>query len=210
MRYSERGSYVEFLLGGFRNPSLPPAWEERRPDLFTHEWHRRKQRRNIEHALHQKLSVGELLASAIAEHADRREIIELSLWDIVQIDYEFGEIAGSGRTYRRPEIFTPNAIPLNVRDVPDWVWGLPGAFSAEANYQHVMFRGERVKLGKKSAKVVEVLHLATLTNNPWCEGKTLLEAASSSSSNIRELMDDKMDLVESDGRGLYRLNIYRA
>lgn len=84
-----------------------------------------RRRHDIEIAFLNRLRSGEVLASAIAQSADEREVIPLSVWELVEVDYEVDRISGEGRIYERPEFFEPSAIPSNVDKIPTWVSALP-------------------------------------------------------------------------------------
>jgi hypothetical protein len=80
-----------------------------------------RRRSALEAALLERLRSGELLASGIAEHDDYRSVIPLPLWELFEIEYDFDEVGGNGRKYEKAEFFEPSSIPLNVREVPEWV-----------------------------------------------------------------------------------------
>ena len=175
------------------------------PAVLRHEeWKRR--RGPLEEALDDKLQTGELIASGIPEFGDRREVIHFSLWALVWIDYSFSEIVGGGRRYRCAEIFDRNTIPLNLDHAPAWAMRA-AEFSADAGYRHVTLRGSRITLGRKQAEIIKALHEASAGDDPWRAGAELLARAGSRSEHLREVMKDKMALIELDGRGLYRLNV---
>ena len=55
-----------------------------------------------------------------------------------------------------------------------------------------------------------MLHAASTTQNSWIAGKVLLAEIGSESATIRELFKSKVkwtELIESDGRGKYRLRL---
>jgi hypothetical protein len=174
-----------------------------------------KQREVLEVAFRSKLQDGELLASAIAEYADSREIIHPSLWDLLQVDYQFEECVGDGRALKMPEFFERTAIPLNVKQIPDWLddelaaQGL-NVFRHDRDYRHVVLRGMEFSLSPIHAKVVKSLHQAWLSGEPWQRGDTILEAAGSAQIKMVDAFKSRADwkiLIESDGKGMYRLRI---
>ena len=62
------------------------------------------------------------------------------------------------------------------------------------------------------AKVVKILHQTHLENDPWRSGKAVLLEAGSASMQMFQVFRSHKDphwrlLIDSDGRGLYRLNI---
>jgi hypothetical protein len=84
-----------------------------------------RRRETVEAAFLERVRSGEILASAIAEPGDAREIVSLAAWELLEIDYEFDILLSESRRYEKPEFFEPSAIPLNITHVPDWVSGLP-------------------------------------------------------------------------------------
>jgi hypothetical protein len=160
--------------------------------------------------LYDRLRSGTLAVSAIPEHGDRREVLELDLWEILWIDLEFEEVVGEGRMYLRPEVFEASAIPTNIREIPDW---LVAAFQHDAGYRRVVIHGREFHFGPLQAKVVELLHQAAVTDRPWRSGKGLLAEVGSESAHISDLFKSKPGwqmLIESNDRGDYRLVIRSA
>ena len=90
---------------------------------------------------------------------------------------------------------------------------LPGSppdagFHASADYQDVRCNGQRFRLGAIQAQVVRALHEAAQRGAPWQNGKVLLAAAGSRSLKMADVFKSKPNwrmLIESDGRGAYRL-----
>jgi hypothetical protein len=84
-------------------------------------------------------------------------------------------------------------------------------FTHSLNYREVTINGVTINLGPRQADVIRQLHEAALAGNPWRNGKELLKNASSESNRMHDLFKSKrMEwplLVDSDGRGLYRLAI---
>lgn len=82
------------------------------------------------------------------------------------------------------------------------------AFSASPGYIEVLFRERRFRLGAIQAQVVRALHLAALGGDPWRNGKAILTSAGSKSlkmSDVFKSQEHWRELIESDGRGSYRL-----
>jgi hypothetical protein len=68
--------------------------------------------------------------------------------------------------------------------------------------------GDTYRLGVKQAIIVQILYRAHLLRNPWTKGSELLRAADSESVHLMDLFKgDKADIIESDNKGRYRLNI---
>lgn len=83
-------------------------------------------------------------------------------------------------------------------------------FTATGDYRHVTMNGEEFQLGAVQATIIQQLHDASVSTNPWVYGKTLLHNANSRTMRLRELFKGKNEwnkLIASDGRGYYRLNI---
>lgn len=76
--------------------------------------------------------------------------------------------------------------------------------------QEVRCKGHRFKLGPIQTEVVRVLHVAALEGEPWQAGKTILALARSKSMRMADVFKSQKnwrDLILSDGRGKYRLNL---
>jgi len=78
------------------------------------------------------------------------------------------------------------------------------------NYQTVSIGEQNYRFGWIQAKIIETLHQASQTSNPWVHGKTLLHAAGSQSTQVKNVFRSQRnwrDLIYSDGRGYYRLKL---
>jgi hypothetical protein len=85
---------------------------------------------------------------------------------------------------------------------------IPGAFHASADYQDVRCNGQHFRLGAIQAQVVRALHDAAGRGEPWQSGKAILAAAGARSLKMSDVFKSKKNwrlLIESDGRGAYRL-----
>jgi hypothetical protein len=101
------------------------------------------------------------------------------------------------------------------RDRFEGVTGFQGAaaealagFSASQDYRRVCFGGKIYYFGPIQAKVIRALHTAAQNGEPWCSGKALLAAAGAKSRKMADVFKSKPDrhkLIESNGRGQYRL-----
>ena len=70
--------------------------------------------------------------------------------------------------------------------------------------------GFSFNLGPVQARVVKRLHEAATSSNPWCEGKLILGEAGSSSTRMADVFKSQSHwrrLIDSDGRGRYRLRV---
>ena len=84
------------------------------------------------------------------------------------------------------------------------------AFQHEADYRNVRLGSTEMTLGVVQAQVVRVLHAATLTDQPWLDGKRLLSEAGATSMRMSDVFKSKKgwrDLIVSDRRGRYRLRL---
>lgn len=87
------------------------------------------------------------------------------------------------------------------------------AFIHSADYRHVQIGGHRLVLGDVQALVVQHLHRASTTSQPWVHGKTLIEISGANADRLRDIFRSKKNwrkLIESDDRGYYRLNLTQA
>jgi hypothetical protein len=93
---------------------------------------------------------------------------------------------------------------------------IPAKHSAEAqfkcsnDYRHVNLNGNEYHLGDVQARVVEQLHDAARSRQPWVHGKTLIYESGSRALRMRDIFKHKQDwrrLIVSNDRGYYRLNL---
>lgn len=86
----------------------------------------------------------------------------------------------------------------------------PDGFIAAEDYRYVKLGEQEFHLGDIQARIVQMLHDASQSHKPWVHGKTLLHESASNAVRIRDLFKSKKnwrDLIVSDDRGYYRLNI---
>lgn len=82
-------------------------------------------------------------------------------------------------------------------------------FSASPDYQDVHCGGHQFRLGPIQAQVVRALHEAARRGEAWQSGKAILSAAGSKSLKMSDVFKSQKQwrsLIESNGRGNYRLN----
>jgi hypothetical protein len=87
-----------------------------------------------------------------------------------------------------------------------------GHLKVSNNYGQVSLGDLHFTLGPCQAQVARLLHEASQTARPWVSGKSLLAAAGANSMKLYDLFKRKRhwrQLIRSDGRGNYRLNISR-
>ena len=83
-------------------------------------------------------------------------------------------------------------------------------FIASRDYSEVRCNGQRFQLGPIQAAVVKALHRSAQAGQPWQNGKSILFEARSKSLRMSDVFKSKAnwrDLIRSDGRGNYRINI---
>ncbi len=84
------------------------------------------------------------------------------------------------------------------------------SFTHSQDYRHVQLSNHHFRLGDVQAKIVEHLHSAAVSNQPWVHGKTLLDISGSTAIRMRDIFKHKKNwrhLIASDDRGYYRLNM---
>ena len=82
-------------------------------------------------------------------------------------------------------------------------------FSATAGFHEVRCGGHQFRLGPIQAQVVRALHEAARRGEAWQSGKAILSAAGSKSLKMSDVFKSQKQwrsLIESNGRGNYRLN----
>jgi hypothetical protein len=88
--------------------------------------------------------------------------------------------------------------------------GVERTFIASRDFKEVRCNGQRFLLGPIQAEVVRALHQAAELGKPWQSGKQILSTAQSKSLRMADVFKSKgnwRDLIQSDGRGNYRLNV---
>jgi hypothetical protein len=86
----------------------------------------------------------------------------------------------------------------------------PASLQQSNDYREVRTAGLLFSLGPVQARVVKRLHDAATSANPWCEGKIILGDAGSSSTRMADVFKSQPHwrrLIDSDGRGRYRLRV---
>jgi hypothetical protein len=216
LRYWLSSQYADLIeLSGKEEPPTSATASEviREPDLLKRF---KKKRDAIEAAFKELLTDGDVLGSGIADYADRREAIEPSLWDVLDVEYDyFDGASGENRKYENVEFFELAAIPLNIRTVPDWLDEMIGAagyssFRHEPDYRHIWLHGITYSLSALHAAVVKVLHQAALEGKPWQHGQQVLHQAGTTQVKMHDVFKSRKDwqaFIESDSKGMYRLRL---
>lgn len=109
----------------------------------------------------------------------------------------------AGTLVRRRDVFvsSPSAVVERYRTI----------FEHDYDYRNVRLGPLTFQLGPKQGSVVCMLHGASKRPDPWVHGKHLLHG-SIRSMRVSELFKSQpywRALIESDGRGKYRLNLPR-
>lgn len=84
------------------------------------------------------------------------------------------------------------------------------AFSASGDYRYIQAEGKEYHLGDVQARVIEQLHDASQSHQPWVHGKTLIYESGSHAVRLRDLFKNRRTwrgLIISNERGYYRLNV---
>ncbi|RXH23036.1 hypothetical protein XH99_16700 [Bradyrhizobium nanningense] len=175
-----------------------------------------KLREAADQAFKELLSNADIIGSGIPEGGSGRIPIEPSLWDILEIDYEFFEAVGEHHKFEKLEFFELSIVPLNIRTIPKWLDDALGQlgynkFRHAPDYRHIWLHGISYDLSPQWANIVRVLHEAWLDDSSgWRNGKKILELAGSSQlklSDVLKTREDGRSIVQSDGKGMYRLAI---
>lgn len=83
-------------------------------------------------------------------------------------------------------------------------------FIASDDYRYVRLDGQEFHLGDIQARIVQMLHDASLSHKQWVHGKTLIFESGSNAVRVRDLFKTQKHwkkLLISNERGYYRLNV---
>jgi hypothetical protein len=86
----------------------------------------------------------------------------------------------------------------------------PPPMQQSNDYRELRTAGLSFHLGPVQARVVKRLHEAAASSNPWCDGKLVLGEAGSASTRMADVFKSQPHwrrLIDSDGRGRYRLRV---
>jgi hypothetical protein len=214
-RWSDSERYKE-LVELAQTSDLPSLMDA---DQIIRDPQRRKlflsKREKLEGEFRKRLLSEEIFASAISEYSDRRDVIHPSFWDLLEISYDLDCLNANGREYKKPEFFTVDCIPLNVRPIPDWLDETLGElglniFRHDASYQHISLHGISYVLSPLHANVVSILYQAWLAGEPWRNGKEVLQQAGSTQLKMVDVFKSRGDwrtFIEFDGKKMYRLRM---
>jgi hypothetical protein len=214
----KRGLECEAALKRWSDPAAYAGMEEFSDAATSHtneahsinRWREyRKRRSALEETFVRKLQEGELFASGIPSFGKRREPIEPSLWDDLEIDYDLGDVCGPSQIYSHAEFFEPTDIPANVFPLPEWLTekSAPYFYPEGLDYRHVRVEGETIVLGDQQRKVIAFLHRKMLENEPWQVLRSIQDGAQVN-AKMQDLFGREVHwskLLLSDRKGSYRL-----
>ncbi len=175
-------------------------------------------REALEEELRALLVSGKLLASGIREGSDGRVVMKPSLWKQADFSPDFDDVYANAMTFMDVEYFEATELPANIEEPPEWLMKHLARMAAQQppvpqftpDYRHVSIGELKFVFGGLQAEVVRYLHSVAADPNPWRPGKVILEEIGSQSTKISELFKHQKGwrtLIESDGRGKYRLKI---
>lgn len=101
-------------------------------------------------------------------------------------------------------------ISLSIPPLPVSAPEKNDRFYFSNDYRHVMLYGQSFHLGDVQARIVELLHDAAQSRQPWVHGKTLIYESGSRAVRVRDIFKHKdgwRNLISSNDRGYYRLNL---
>ena len=188
--------------------------------------------KHLDALLFRRLAEGMLFSSATDESDDPshpRSLVHPSLYEVDGVVYDrFRRAVIAGRrTLWNVEIFGTDEIPTNVTRLPDWLSqysdkladstpplsgaaaGSP-AFHHDPDFRHVTLRGREFSLSPTQAGVVEVLHEAWVGGTPWKHLEDLRGIVGFETAKLGSIfrrVKAWRDLIASDKRGFYRLNL---
>jgi hypothetical protein len=189
-------------------------------------------REELEDGLFELLRRGELRSSAgnpLGGEDDPRVLVDPDVYNDQRLSYDpVGEcIVGSDVRLQDVRIFGRNRVPLGLDEAlrltasptspttaRSLEAGMPpsgeAGFRHDATYEHVWIGNQEFLLTRFQADVVRELHQAWVRGQPWMHREQLREAVRFESDKLSHLfrrMPDWHELIFSDRRGNYRLNL---
>ena len=178
-------------------------------------------------AFQDKLRSGALQASGFKcplEQSSFRYMISADLWQILSFELSTSDAHAHGLSLVAIEVYggpakalaerSPERLPrVCLEPAPSHRDdAIEEEFVHAPDYSWVMIRGQTLQLGPIQASVVSQLHVAARSPMPWRYGKQLLQDAKSSSLKLSDLFKRQVEpswreLIKSDGRGRYRLDL---
>jgi hypothetical protein len=190
-------------------------------------------REELEDALFDLLRRGEVLSSADNPAGDPdhpRVLVDPEVYTDGRLSYHpEGEcIEGSNFELRAVQVFSRNRVPAGLPQTlyrpeqlnanSSMAYGRKEAetppsakaFRADLTYEHVWIGEQEFSLTRLQAAIVRELHRAALDGHPWVSRERLREAVEFESEKLSHLfrrMPNWRELIRSDRRGNYRLNV---
>lgn len=228
--WSEPGHYAAVMEDDPMRVRLPIEvfYLEKGVDLW--ELNIQQNRKVLQGFLFRRLAEGSLLSSALSGLADPshpRSLVHPSIYAEGDVAYDpaLRLVIAGGQTLRNVEIFEPRDIPANVTQLPSWVVQysnqapsssaalLPrdGAqFEHDEDYRHVRLRDHAFSLTKTQGQIVKALHEASINGGTWMHLEAIRAAVGFESAKLSLLfrrVGAWRELIDSDQRGYYRLNL---
>jgi hypothetical protein len=229
-RWSDPSDWAAMnALSEAARPVSNSAGQPPTPSVVRHQEYCRR-RKPLEDELLRKLRGGELIASATHERpspTDPRFVVSPETFDRVGFEWDWPDVmTGIGISIHNVEIFSPDEVPLNVdpEHLPAWLRRATSGreqpmqaappqadiFWHDSGYRHVRLRGREYSLTQTQAEIVEVLHAAYLSGDPWRHVEQLRHAVKFESPKLAQIfrrLRDWQELILSDRRGRYKLNL---
>jgi hypothetical protein len=181
----------------------------------------------------EQLISGDLVASGFKlpiEPDSRRVTIAADLWELLDIDFARSEAEARGIRLIRIEVLKPainvtramKFSPILFGPVPDkghqrehLPADVPMAFTHSADFSKVELGPHSFTFGAAAANVLRLLDQNSARVGGWMHGKTLMAEAGANGTKVGDLFKRHIDpswklLIESDGRGHYRLKVRPA
>lgn len=228
--WSEPGHYAAVMEDEPMRVRLPieVLYLEKGVDLW--ELNIQQNRKVFQGFLFRRLAEGSLLSSALdglANPSHPRLLVHPSIYAEGDVSYDSAlRLVTAGRqTLRNVEIFEPGDIPANVTQLPSWVAQysdqVPSSsaasmprdrahFEHDDDYRHVRLREHAFNLTKTQAQVVKALHEASIDGRTWMHLEAIRAAVGFESTKLSDLFrrdGSWRELIDSDQRGYYRLNL---
>jgi len=176
----------------------------------------RERRKPFEAEFIARIRRGELVLTGFAKPASnrsRREIIAPDLLEVLELDFETSKARGPGLELILLQVQPALASEDRVASQPNKngsVWS--PEFTHNADYTRVEIRGLAFDLSGGLCQIVRRLHEAHLAGDPWLNGKLLLAECNYGSMYMGDIWRRHpgwRELIASNRRGLYRLNLSR-
>jgi hypothetical protein len=160
-----------------------------------------------------KLVHGEVFATAYTHPlspSSQRVLIKGELWPLLKPDIHKGTAKGGG--LKLLDVWIQEEQPTESDSSNLYH---PIKLSPNKDYSVVRTGDIEFKFGVIQSVVVEQLHRASMTSDPWRVGKQLLAEAGAKSKSLGDIFrrtkkPSWRELIEHDGRGRYRIRSMRG